>query len=96
MQWFCVCYNPSMIYKTRPVYIDGYGFDDTPLEVGLFGWCALTIARIWMAFAFLVAIIAGIAVLILCLPLMLPAAGIFAVVPDKKEDIDSEEATSPL
>ena len=64
-----------MIFKTRPIFIDGYGFDDTPLEVGPVGWCLLTIARIWMAFAFLFAIAVGIVMIALCFPLALPLLG---------------------
>ena len=64
-----------MIYKTAPVYVDEYGFDDTPLEVGPFGWCLLTIARVWMAFAFLFAIAVGIVMIALCSPLALPLLG---------------------
>ena len=64
-----------MIYKTRPIFVDGYGFDDTPLEVGPVGWCLLTIARIWMAFAFLFAIAVGIVMIALCSPLALPLLG---------------------
>lgn len=64
-----------MLFKTRPVFIDGYGFDDTPLEVGPVGWCLLTIARIWMTFAFLFAITVGIVMIALCFPLVLPFLG---------------------
>ena len=64
-----------MLFKTRPVFIDGYGFDDTPLEVGPVGWCLLTIARIWMIFAFLFAIAVGIVMIALCSPLALPLLG---------------------
>ena len=64
-----------MLFKTRLVFIDEYGFDDTPLEVGPVGWCLLTIARIWMAFAFLFAIAVGIVMIALCSPLALPLLG---------------------
>ena len=64
-----------MIYKTRPIFVDGHGFDDTPLEVGPVGWCLLTIAKVWMAFAFLFAIAVGIVMIALCSPLMLPFLG---------------------
>ena len=64
-----------MIFKTRPVYIDEYGFDDSPLEVGPVGWCLLKIAKIWMAFAFLFAIVVGIVMIALCFPLVLPILG---------------------
>ena len=64
-----------MIFKTRPVYIDEYGFDDSPLEVGPVGWCLLKIAKIWMVFAFLFAIAVGIVMIALCSPLALPILG---------------------
>ena len=64
-----------MIFKTRPIFIDGYGFDDTPLEVGPVGWCLLTIAKVWMAFAFLFAIAVVIVMIALCFPLALPLLG---------------------
>ena len=64
-----------MIYKTRPIFVDGYGFDDTPLEVGPVGWCLLKIAKIWMAFAFLFAIVVGIVMIALCSPLAIPLLG---------------------
>lgn len=54
-----------MILKTRPVFI----------EVGPVGWCLLTIAKIWMAFAFLFAIAVGIVMIALCSPLALPLLG---------------------
>lgn len=64
-----------MIYKTAPVFIDGYGFDDSPLEVGPIGWCLLTIARLWIAFAFLFAAIVGIALIALFSPLLFSILG---------------------
>ena len=64
-----------MLFKTRPIFIDGYGFDDTPIEVGPVGWCLLTIAKVWMAFAFLFAIAVGIVMIALCSPLALPLLG---------------------
>ena len=73
--WVIADKGEIMIFKTRPIYIDGYGLDDTPLEVGPVGWCLLTIARIWMAFAFLFAIAVGIVMIALCSPLVLPILG---------------------
>ena len=64
-----------MLFKTRPIFIDGYGVDDTPLEVGPVGWCLLTIAKVWMAFAFLFAIAVGIVMIALCSPFALPILG---------------------
>ena len=64
-----------MLFKTRPIFIDGYGVDDSPLEVSLLGWCLLTIARVWMVFAFLFAIAVGIVMIALCSPLVLPILG---------------------
>ena len=64
-----------MLFKTRPIFIDGYGVDDSSLEVGLLGWCLLTIARVWMFFAFLFAIAVGIVMIALCSPLAIPLLG---------------------
>ena len=73
--WVIADKGKIMLFKTRPVFIDEYGVDDTPLEVGPVGWCLLTIARIWMIFAFLFAIAVGIVMIALCSPLALPLLG---------------------